>query len=99
MSEEWGPWQEHDGKGCPCVGQYVQLQTRSGMRAEGVAGTSYAVRTNSSQSGWVWPVPLRHALTVETEVETYRIRRPKGMAILEQLLADIPAPVAREVVG
>ena len=24
---EWGPWQIHDGKGCPCVGQWVQVET------------------------------------------------------------------------
>lgn len=25
MSEEWGPWIEHDGKGCPCVGMFVEV--------------------------------------------------------------------------
>lgn len=23
--EDWFPWQDHDGKGCPCVGQWVHV--------------------------------------------------------------------------
>lgn len=25
MEEDWGPWIEHDGKGCPCAGMHVEV--------------------------------------------------------------------------
>lgn len=98
MSEEWGPWIEHDGKGCPCVGKWVQSYKVSisecgcfsnGLRhitSEGIAGIS-PWNWDWSQSGKIAPNGK-----VASKIIRYRIRRPKGMAILNAILADIPAP-------
>ena len=40
MSEQWGPWIEHDGKGCPCLGQWVKAVFHNGNVWEGIAGSS-----------------------------------------------------------
>lgn len=96
MSDEadWGPWIEHDGRGCPCVGRYVGVESEwHGGRItydEGCAGSSGGFSWD-----WQWfkkPVP-GHGGCSATRIISYRIRRPKGMAILNAILADLPAPV------
>lgn len=91
---EWGPWQEHDGKGCPCAGQWVHVVSDEGTEIEGIAGLRDGACTRAGlpwDASWCWHPAAQ-------KIIRYRIRHPKGMAILEQLLADIPAPVAPEVV-
>ena len=78
MSEEWGPWAEHDGMGCPCVGMYVEVdhETGSGLIIPRVSG----------ECGW-------NGLPYESNVIRYRIRKPKGLQILEAILQDLPETV------
>lgn len=95
---EWGPWIEHDGKGCPCVGQYVHIVRRDGREAFAVAGSqchAAGVLPNGGPSAWLWAEWPGYQS--DSVIIRYRIRRPKGMAILEQLLADLPAPVGPKV--
>jgi len=79
MSDEWGPWIEHDGKGCPCVGEYVHNVHNHGGEWFGIAG---------SQGGrsWDWSANF-------SKIIRYRIRRHRGMAILNAILTNLPAPV------
>lgn len=37
MSEEWGPWIEHGGGDCPCVGQLAQVVYTDGDVSTGIA--------------------------------------------------------------
>ena len=103
MTEEWGPWIEHDGKGCPLPnGMQYSMVFEDGDEAELRRGECIA-RTSKMgfsicdygegawEPSWLWEEPY-------CKVIRYRIRKPRGMAILKQLLADIPAPVAPEVV-
>lgn len=80
MSEEWGPWIEHDGKGCPCVGMYAE---RIHDRGDVVIGV--VLRGGRS---WEWAPGF-------TRVIRYRIRKPRGLTILENLIADLPAPTRK----
>lgn len=85
--EQWGPWINHDGKGCPCVGEYVQANftclhtpifeggTKIGNLWEGVA---------TGIDCWDWAA--RQQLTKFTR---YRIRKPKGLTVLESILAEV----------
>ena len=93
---EWSPWIEHDGKGCPCVGQFVHLVFGDGNEILCIAGErakTNGIAVNGPWSAWVWgeqdPEPW--------EIIRYRIRKPRGMVILETLLADLPAPVKEGV--
>lgn len=75
MSEEWGPWIEHDGKGCTCVGQYCHVVFMNGHEEFGWAGNG---------RGWLWDSPPEYAKIIR-----YRIRKPKGMAILESIMREV----------
>lgn len=102
MSEEtWGPWIEHDGKGCPIKGQVVQVEYADGdvvlrifdgktfwrgnSRAKGYFGAMYVSSWDWSAQGWSVPAVR------------YRIRKPRGLTVLENLIADLPAPVGPKV--
>ena len=99
MSEEWGPWIEHDGRRRPvadgtiCEVQYahggVRLITagsknvfKVGRRSEiGYYGPLYA-------SSWVHSGEGNFAPIIR-----YRIRKPRGLTILEGLLENLPESV------
>lgn len=94
MSDEWGPWQLHDGKGCPCrgaFGQFVFADILARYRVEHVL-EARAHGDVSERSAWLW----ENAADVLVIIR-YRIRKPRGLTILENLLADLPAPVAPKV--
>ena len=88
---EWGPWIEHDGKGCPCVGMWVQAEydvpPRGPFAHGSVSGKTWEGRARGRTS-WVWP-------DFRGNIIRYRIRKPRGMTILENLIADLPAPVRK----
>lgn len=89
MSEEWGPWIDHDGKGCPCLGEYVRVVKFNGDVVEAIAGSQLARAgfsiSDTIWSAWVWNYPKPGG------VKTYRIRKPRGMKVLETILAEIPS--------
>ncbi len=94
MSEEWGPWVDHDGKGCPCAGMVVHAKRYSAPDIIGVAG-SHCIAAGTSpddpyRSAWVWVPP---GVLVRGSVLRYRIRKPRGMTILEELLVNLPERV------
>jgi len=91
---EWGPWIEHDGKGCPCVGHYVDVFGQSSFAGD-YTGSGWC----QIGAGWLccfdWGNYGKLVNgAVATRIIRYRIRRPKGMAILNAILADLPAPVS-----
>ena len=93
MSEEWGPWIEHDGKGCPCIGMYVHLEAfgfGDGFCVAGEQCLSNGVDPNGPLSAWVWILGNR---PIFQEVIRYRIRKPRGLTILEGLLENLPEQV------
>lgn len=86
MSDEWGPWIEHGGRGCPlAAGAPVYVACADGVQEDGTAcGHSY--------SGWHWEyVALMGRPGLR--VLRYRIRKPRGMVVLESLLVDLPEQV------
>ena len=97
MSEEWGPWIEHDGKWKPSDGVFVEKEYADGTILVGRTGGR--PHTNSEigvpryngetfSSSWIWGnfgycVPIIR----------YRIRKPRGLTILEGLLENMPEQV------
>lgn len=93
MNEEWGPWIEHDGKGCPCVGMYVHriFATPGRDTIDGaVKSEKIGLVTNPNSGCWHWTPGF-------ASVIRYRVRKPRGLTILEGLIADLPAPVGLKV--
>lgn len=110
MSEEWGPWIEHDGKGCPVRGMVIEavwlVQRFSRETANEVDGQVVWVcpedaGADPNDSCWVWKLWNGHPVCLNPDlgpIIRYRIRKPRGLVLLEGILADLPAPVKHEVV-
>ena len=109
MAEEWGPWIEHDGRGCPaaCCGAFVLIEFRLAAHDEdgGRPGSVnysevFVCERYASLPEW-WTENFGKVVTcafrgVEyacCEVIRYRIRKPRGMVVVESLLADLPERV------
>ena len=95
MSEEWGPWIEHDGKGCPVAkGTPGEAELRDGrvvfFRAlcGSTRGGPDVVACSSEGSAWVWG----SSLLTSDEVVRYRIRRPRSLLRLIEMVENLPAP-------
>lgn len=88
--DEWGPWIEHDGKGCPDLAGYL-LQCKV-ERDMDLPETRPEDCDRELSRPWLWalmPWPYR--------VVAYRIRRPKALQQLREI-AENP-PRVREVVS
>lgn len=102
QDEQWGPWIEHDGKGCPCLGAWAQTyRLGSGRRwKDGTHDLKKFIEGRIIEpANWDWAMfgkPLPGG-TVASKVIRYRIRKPRGLTILEELLESIPAPQPHEV--
>ncbi|OOY15084.1 hypothetical protein BMI85_16185 [Thioclava sp. DLFJ4-1] len=94
MADIWGPWIEHDGKGCPVpVGTICHLVWRDGLE----------IIANVEGSGsWVWG-DLRYSSTSGRNsygeplvpIVRYRIRKLRGLTILQEIAA-YPQPVRED---
>jgi len=100
MSEEWGPWIEHDGKGCPCPGILAQWELDGAEQyvgqtdCNGFTMVAPRIVQGVAQPGlcWNW-----HPYVVP--VLRYRMRRPQALRDLVAIAADPYAvPPSREVV-
>lgn len=73
--EQWGPWIEHDGNGCPCAGEWIQAEDEDGHRAEGIAPDCC---TGGARHWYANNPPY-------VQVIRYRIRKPRGLTILQRI--------------
>jgi hypothetical protein len=101
MSEEWGPWIEHDGKGCPCLGMLVEVvhevaigyKMGSAILIQGTRINPPKITIAGSKGGKSWD----HSNWPEcSRIIRYRIRRPAALQTLIQIAAN-PAPLPQEV--
>lgn len=89
MADVWGPWIEHDGKGCPCVGMWVCVEWRNGDTSEGIAGSG-------GGSSWDW------SNTWSDHIIRYRIRRPdalRNLIDLAEQVEDLTPETVKALVG
>lgn len=93
--DDWGPWVEHDGQGCPVPrGTLGEAELRNGtvvpFRAlcGSVIGGPERPASRRAGSAWIWGSGPYWRL----EVVAYRVRRPRGMAILREVVEVLPAP-------
>lgn len=86
MSEAWGPWTQHDGKGCPVrPGTMVEVvcEDRFGFLQSQIGRTD-----GDSYSSWDWS----HFPELK-KIIRYRERKPKGMQMLREIAKDVDAPI------
>ena len=82
---EWGPWIEHDGKGCPVLGKYCHMKFTRGPDYFGIAG-------REGGQSWDWSVKLfvREGSTyILDHIVSYRVRKDKGMQVLREILREV----------
>ncbi|MCZ0962853.1 hypothetical protein [Paracoccus benzoatiresistens] len=87
--EEWGPWVEHDGKGCPCIGMYVRMESKGCScrhLAEGIA------REEPEWGKGLDAQCKRCGVETVVAIGRYQIRKPRGLTILQDLIENPPAP-------
>lgn len=96
---EWGPWVEHDGNGCPVeAGTIVETIRRNGSMWCGpalcFAGDRYVgpQADDRKLSRWWWACSENIVLP-SMHIIRYRIRKPRGLTILESLLENLPEEV------
>lgn len=87
--EEWGEWVCHDGKHMPPHGSICRATFDDCTTLTGVVDHD----DQSHRDAFLWLLPEDEA----AHVIRYRIRKPRGLTILENLIADLPAPIAPKV--
>ncbi len=97
MSEEWGPWIEHDGMGRPVAsGTIVETERKDGKIATHIAGQSFlepwTLGCTVIVNAWSWRDCLERGKP-SWRIIRYRIRKPRGLTILEGLLENLPEEV------
>ena len=102
MADEWGPWIEHDGAGV-CVPGGSVLQVKFG--GPGLMPDDFAKLSLEAYPGFFWRWKRVKTGWFSSEMRRvcddpayapiirYRIRKPRGMVVLEGLLADLPESV------
>ena len=101
MADEWGPWIEHDGAGiCLPDGSVMQIEIGGpGLVPRGSESVSpnypgFYWRWKRVKTGWFSSVMRRVCDDpAYAPIIRYRIRKPRGMIVLEALLADLPESV------
>ena len=91
-NEEWSEWFQHDGSGYAVPrGMVAMIQLGNGQ-----ISTYMMVWARPGWSSWDWSQAW-FKVWPERAVVRYRIRKPRGLTILEDLIADLPAPVGPKV--
>ena len=89
-SEEWGPWIDHDGKGCPCRGYLVDVTYADGTGKVFLAGMQNRVNAATGTRGWgdrwSWADPTRYPKLIIR----YRIKKLRALRELRELIQDLP---------
>lgn len=85
--EEWGPWIEHDGKGCPCEGFYVEVACAEPWDHSTISDIIFGIAMKWPASSWDW------GLNGYTDVLRYRIRKPRALQELKERIATLPEEV------
>ena len=100
MSDEWGPWIEHDGRGCPCVGAWAQRVISTGgvgkfAESGGQERVIEGIVKDGPLSAWDWSnyLKINARGRLVAKIIRYRIRKPRGLTILESLLENLPDEV------
>jgi hypothetical protein len=91
MSEDWGPWIEHDGSGCPVpVGTVVHRVFDQVCKLGPAAGRDWDIGPVDEReaSSWNW---TRARLVGAVRIIRYRVRRPtsEAMTRLKQIARGV----------
>nr|WP_319250488.1 hypothetical protein [uncultured Celeribacter sp.] len=85
MSEEWGPWVEHDGRGCPdIVGLDVECKVE---RDRDLPPTLAEDCETQFSRPWLWAI-----MPWPYKIIAYRIRKQRALRDLIEMVESLPEP-------
>ncbi len=91
---EWGPWIEHDGKGCPCRGEYVHavFSEKDSLGIDELFDFVPHDAGIAPDSQWIWAKAITYGKAL---ILRYRLRRPRCAAFdrLAEIVADPALPI------
>jgi len=99
MSEEWTNWISHDGKGCPYpVGTIVHAVFLRGTPTSPTGESVFPIQCKTGGPSWHYnsldrkdwsnhPDPSKDKAI---PIIRYRVKKPKGLIVLETLLRELP---------
>ena len=88
MSEEFGPWITHDGAGRPVApGTIVMVEVEC---ITGLVKQTVQPAGSAPVSAWVWSA---FGASSVWRVLRYRIKKPRGLTILEEVANSVREPV------
>ncbi len=91
--EEWTEWRLHDGSGCPCKGMWVQTKDASGDLFEHVAhGRVDTVPGGIDRECDLWDWSTLLPGDWPSRIILYRIRTPRALIHLREMIETLPAP-------
>jgi hypothetical protein len=96
MSDEWGPWVEHDGKGCPVEdGIRMLIRWEDCFRVFEEEVWSQELLAEA----WDWSCFLHVDLSghVIGRILAYRTRKPRALQQLIDLVENLPVPEPERV--
>lgn len=79
---EWGDWIEHDGNGCRCVGEWVHAVGH--VDVWGNIIEEEGICEKGGEVNWSLVHPVYGPAVIR-----YRIRKPKGLTILTDILREV----------
>lgn len=92
----WTDWIQHDHKGCPVVGYYVRLETECLVESFPAhyrkVGPKVLEGVPRKLSGKSWCGGNKDY----TKVVRYKVRKPKGLQSLQDILEKIPVDISNE---
>lgn len=80
MVNDWGPWKDHFGNGCPLpVGTIAELMYEDCIEISDIKGGL----------SWYITDPLYIDGVIVMPILAYRVKKPKGLAMLEELIQEV----------
>jgi len=85
---EYGPWIDHDGRGRPVpVGTVVEVEAEN---ITGLVTVITSVAMADAGSAWDWSSVC---LDQPWRATRYRVRKPRGMTVLDRILTSVSETV------
>lgn len=89
--EEWGPWIDHDGKGCPVPRGVLVRVVTEGQFGRFYGPTLYA---NTAGRSWDWNNwgEWSDDGLIFRRVVRYQVKRPRALQQLREMIETLPSP-------
>ena len=95
MSEEWGPWIEHDGGPCPVPDGTICHRVFN-EPANGTDKTACGKLEHISPVEAVWERRAWEWVPGAVWIIRYRIRKPRALIELREMIANLPTTAPQE---